>query len=263
MKRMFPVVFVLAGALLASGCATKRYVRENTEPVRTKVDQVADQTNKQGATLDQTVKQVQDDERELNATKEIAKSAEGKVDTVGRKTDENSRAITDLKGELRNTIANIDNYKPAAQATVLFGFNKATLTPEAKEELDKLASQISGQKRYIVAVEGFTDRTGPDQYNLELSRRRADAVVHYLVVQHNIPVYRIQLVGLGKDKPADEGRNREARAKNRRVEITVFSASAETAQQTGEQGQQPQERQEQQPQPQPQTQPQTQTPPLL
>ena len=85
---------------------------------------------------------------------------------------------------------------------------------------------VSGNnyKRFFIAVEGFTDQTGSDAYNAELSRRRANAVVAYLVSQHNIPVYRIQMIGLGKDKPVDEARNRAARAKNRRVEVTVYSA---------------------------------------
>jgi OOP family OmpA-OmpF porin len=73
-------------------------------------------------------------------------------------------------------------------------------------------------------VEGFTDRVGTDDYNAALSRRRADAVVAYLVAQHNVPVYRIHMVGLGKMKQVDEGKTRAANAKNRRVEVTLFSA---------------------------------------
>ncbi len=56
--------------------------------------------------------------------------------------------------------------------------------------------------------------------------RRADRVVHYLVTQHNVPLYRIHLVGLGKAKPVDEGKTHAARAKNRRVEVTIFSADS-------------------------------------
>jgi OmpA-OmpF porin, OOP family len=107
---------------------------------------------------------------------------------------------------------------------VLFAFNKDILSSEDQGELDKLADQVSGMKRYFIAVEGFTDQVGSSEYNLALSRRRGDAVVNYMVLKHNLPVYRIQLVGLGKEKLADEGKGREARAKNRRVEVTVFSA---------------------------------------
>ena len=88
---------------------------------------------------------------------------------------------------------------------------------------------MKSDKRFFIAVEGYTDSTGSRQYNEELSRKRADAVVNYLVAKHDIPIYRIHMIGLGKEKPAEEGRNRAARAKNRRVEVKVFSADQVTA----------------------------------
>jgi flagellar motor protein MotB len=53
--------------------------------------------------------------------------------------------------------------------------------------------------------------------------------VAYLVAKHDIPIYRIHMIGLGQEKPVDEARNREARAKNRRVEVKVFNADQVTA----------------------------------
>ena len=79
-------------------------------------------------------------------------------------------------------------------------------------------------KRFVVAVEGFTDKTGSPDYNNALSQRRANAVVNYLVTKHDIPLFRIYMVGLGSQKPADEGRTRIARSKNRRVEVRIYSA---------------------------------------
>ena len=220
MKHTIAVLAFLTGALVLSGCATKKYVAQTVDPVKAKVDQVADQTTKQGTTLGETRKQLETDERELSATTEKANSA----DT--RATDALSRAdnTTRMTNELRQTVANLDDYKVAAQTTVNFAFNSDKLSDEAKQELDKLVAEHGTYKRYFIAVEGFTDRTGPDDYNIELSRRRADRIVQYLLTQHNVPLYRIHLVGLGKAKPVDEGKTRAARAKNRRVEVTIFSA---------------------------------------
>jgi OmpA-OmpF porin, OOP family len=67
-----------------------------------------------------------------------------------------------------------------------------------------------------------------------LSKKRADAVVNYLVAKHDIPIYRIHMIGLGDEKPVDEARNRAARAKNRRVEVKVFSADQVTASLNGD-----------------------------
>ncbi len=82
-------------------------------------------------------------------------------------------------------------------------------------------------------MEGFTDRTGTRQYNEVLSRKRADAVVEYLVAKHDIPIFRIHMIGLGEEKPVDDGHTRAARAKNRRVEVKVFSADESYAASSG------------------------------
>ncbi len=64
---------------------------------------------------------------------------------------------------------------------------------------------------------------------MNLSRRRAEAVQTYLVAQHNVPVFRIQIVGLGKDKPVNDQKTRDDREKNRRVEVTVFNGGHQCA----------------------------------
>jgi outer membrane protein OmpA-like peptidoglycan-associated protein len=222
MKHTLAAILLLTGALVLSGCATKKYVAQTVDPVKTKVDQVADQTSKQGATLDDTRKQLEHDETELSAASEKANSADtratdalSRADAVGRRTD-----------ELRQVVANLDDYKEAGQATIHFAFNSDKLTDESKQDLDKLVADHNSLKRYFIAVEGFTDRIGPDQYNDQLSRRRADRVVQYLVTHHNIPLYRVHMLGLGKQKPVDEAKTRAARAKNRRVEVTMFSADS-------------------------------------
>ncbi|MGI8988479.1 MAG: OmpA family protein [Bryobacteraceae bacterium] len=241
MKHGYAITVVMSGMLLAGGCATKKYVRNTADPIRGKLDQVADQTNKQGATLDKqgttleaTRKDIERDETELNATKERAMSAESratdalgradqagqKADAAGQKADKNTHDL----GDLRQMVANLDDYKVAAEVTVPFGFNKDNLTPPAKAQLDKLVADKNTLKRYFIAVEGFTDKTGSMSYNEGLSRRRADRVVQYLVAKHDIPIFRIHMVGLGEQKLADPGRSRGARAKNRRVEVTVYSA---------------------------------------
>jgi outer membrane protein OmpA-like peptidoglycan-associated protein len=219
------IAFALLGSLvLASGCATKRYVAQQVDPVNSKLGEV--DKNQQN-----TQKTLEEDERKLSATDEKATSADsratdalGRADAASKKADQ---VKSDLKNELNDRIANLDDYKSAGEATVLFKFNSAKLTDDAKQQLDQLVSgQASSLKRYFVAIQGFTDKIGTPDYNLDLSRRRAQAVQTYLVAQRNVPVYRIQIVGLGKDKPINEQRTRDDRSKNRRVEVTVFSAES-------------------------------------
>jgi outer membrane protein OmpA-like peptidoglycan-associated protein len=236
------------GALLGGGCATKKYVRNTVSPVSGKLDQVAQQTNQQGQTLDQTRQtldqtrqQQQKDETELSATNERAMTADNKAGQAMSRADQANQRADQLGhdlGDLRTQLGNLDDYKQVGTATVLFKFNSDKLSDDGKQQLDQMVQNQNQYKRYFIAVEGFTDKTGTADYNNALSRRRADAVVAYLVAQHNIPVYRIHMVGLGQMKPADEGRGREARAKNRRVEVTLFSADqGAMAMQTGSSGQ--------------------------
>ena len=107
---------------------------------------------------------------------------------------------------------------------MLFKFNSDVLTDDAKQELDQLTSSVGSLKRYFIAIQGFTDKTGTPEYNLALSKRRAEAVQTYLVSKHSVPVYRIQIVGLGHDKPLNDEKTKSDREKNRRVEVVVFAA---------------------------------------
>ena len=234
MKQSVPLTLVMMGALLGGGCATKKYVRNTVSPVQGKLDQVAQQTNQNGEkinqtnqNLDQTKQQVQKTQTDLSATNERVVAVDSKAGQAMSRADQANQAAEKVGhdlGDLRSQVANLDDYKPMGTTTVLFKFNSDKLSSDAKQSLDQMVTSGNQYKRFFIAVEGFTDRTGSNDYNQALSRRRADAVVQYLVAQHNIPIYRIHMVGLGELKPVDEARNREARAKNRRVEVTFYSA---------------------------------------
>jgi outer membrane protein OmpA-like peptidoglycan-associated protein len=238
MKSILATTCILSGALLAGGCATKKYVRNTTAPVQAKVDQVGEQTNRNSQGIEDTRTQVkQVDERAqsgISAANEKAATADTHAGEAMNKANEAGqqaqgaqktadKALQDVEG-LRSVVANLDDYKLQTSATVPFKFNKYDLDDQAKGELDKLAGDVKNGKRFFIAVEGYTDAVGTAQYNDALSRRRADAVVQYLVAKHDIPIYRIHMIGLGKQKPVDEAKGKAARAKNRRVEVKVFSA---------------------------------------
>ena len=241
MKQSLPIAAIALGALLAGGCATKKYVTKSITPVSGRLDQVSQTQTQQGQKLDQTAANLEKDETELSATKERAMSADSKAgdainradaansaaqqagskaDQAGQKADQVGRDL----GELKTSVANLDDYKQVNQATVNFKFGSDKLDKDSKQALDQMVANQGQYKRFFVTVEGFTDSVGSTEYNNALSRRRADAVMQYLVSEHNIPVYRIHEIGLGKDKPVDDAHTRAARAKNRRVEVSLFSA---------------------------------------
>ena len=136
------------------------------------------------------------------------------------KADQNTTEIASI----RNIVANIDDYKPVAETTVNFAFGKDKLSPDAQAALDKLAGDRGSMKRFVSPSKASPISVGSTEYNNALSQRRANNVVNYLVTKYDIPLYRIYMVGLGSQKPADEGKTREARSKNRRVEVKIYSA---------------------------------------
>jgi len=215
---------LVLGSMFITGCATKNYVKQTVQPVNDKVDQVDKSSQSRDASqvadINKTNSTVSDDEKKLSATDEIAKSADSMSKGAMAKSNQNTKDINDLRG----VIANIDDYKPAGQTVVHFGIAKDTLSKDEKAKLDDVATQIGSQARYFITVEGFTDQTGDKAFNDTLSQKRANAVISYLVGSHDVPVYRIHMVGLGSQKLVDEGKGRKGREASRRVEITVYTA---------------------------------------
>jgi len=229
-KAILSATITLAlGSMFITGCATKNYVKKSITPVDQKIDQVdkssQSRDQSQVADINKTNQAIDETDKKLSATDEIAKTADTTSKGAMAKSNQNTKDINDL----RTVIANIDDYKPAGQTVVHFAVAKDTLTKDEKAKLDEVATQVGGQARYFITVMGFTDQTGDKAFNDQLSRSRANQVISYLVGSHDIPVYRIHMVGLGDQKLIDEGKGRKAREASRRVEITVYTAKPLTA----------------------------------
>ena len=238
MRHILTTSCALSLILFAGGCATKKYVRNTAAPIQAKVDQVGEQTNKNGQDIQDTRQQVKtvDENAQggISAAKERAATADShaadamnKANQVGTDLQATNQRVDQTSqnlDQLRSVVSNLDDYKLNGETSIPFRFNQYALDNQSKDELDKLAASASNNKRYFISVEGFTDKTGSAMYNEELSRKRANAVAEYLVAKHDIPVYRIHMIGLGQEKPVDMGPGRAARAKNRRVEVRIWVA---------------------------------------
>jgi OOP family OmpA-OmpF porin len=242
--KYLPIICTLAVSLAAGGCATKSFVRKSIDPVNGRVNDQGKVIEQTAQSLEKTRQTLEADETVLNATKERAQSADSRASDALNRAGEATTKATEASskadqatsranevgrdvGTLKSQVASLDDYKKVSAVTLNFKFNSDKLDKEAMAQLDQMAANPTKHKRYFIAVEGFADKTGDTAYNAALSKRRADSVVAYLVAQHEIPVFRIQMVGLGEIKPVDEGRTAAARAKNRRVEVTFYSADSE------------------------------------
>jgi OmpA-OmpF porin, OOP family len=229
--------------LATPGCATKKFVRQQTSPIQERVDEIDKKHTAAVASLDSK------EQKDISRVEERAMGAENRANEAGKaaqsadqkaqQAGDSARGAQQLAqtnqgkiGDLTNTVTNgfnsIDNFKQSTTEDVLFGFNKATLTPEGKQKLDQIAQQAKGMNRYVLEVQGYTDRSGSSDYNLALSRRRADTVVRYLV-ENGVPLRRVHMIGLGSEQAAMSGQpeaqpasGKMTRKEQRRVVVRVF-----------------------------------------
>jgi outer membrane protein OmpA-like peptidoglycan-associated protein len=120
-------------------------------------------------------------------------------------------------------ISALDDYVPQEVAAVNFRVGSSVLSAEAKTKLDGIATKAQNAKGYVLEVTGFADSSGGTARNRALSQRRADAVIRYLVEQHQIPLRRIVTpYGFGESNPIADNKTRTGRAENRRVEVKIL-----------------------------------------
>jgi outer membrane protein OmpA-like peptidoglycan-associated protein len=160
---------------------------------------------------------------EANAQKMAGQIAENQAlaEAAQARADEAMKSAT----MANNRINGLDDYDPVRTFTVLFRPGSAILSAKAKADMDAGAAWVKKQdtKGWMVAVVGFADSTGNTARNRDLSERRANAVIGYLVMKHNLPLQRlIQPFGYGDSQPVAENTTPDGRAKNRRVEIRLM-----------------------------------------
>ena len=200
----------LAVGVAVSGCATKKYVTREVGEVNTKVDNLATEVEK---TQERTKRnEVRIDEVNSQAQAGISE-AKGSAQRALTKAEEAEKAA---KGKLIYTVT-LSNDK------VTFPVNRAKVSDDAKLLIDEAIAQLKAENKGVFfEIEGHTDSTGPDAYNLKLGEDRAQAVRNYLHDQHSIALSRMEVISYGEAKPVTDNKNRANRAQNRRVVIKVL-----------------------------------------
>jgi outer membrane protein OmpA-like peptidoglycan-associated protein len=224
------LLVLLAGAsvMFSAGCSSKNYVRQQTQPIIDKTNQLDDLTAKNNRDIRDVDARAQQGIQGVNTkaseADQKALAARERADQAGTLATTANNRITSLT----NQVANLDNYRPVLETSVHFAFDKADLTSKAKDALDQLVAEIPNTKGYLVVVEGDTDAIGSENYNYKLSERRADSVVQYLS-EKNVPAHKIFIIGLGKDKFVADNKTSAGRAKNRRVDVRLMTNTQQEA----------------------------------
>jgi len=242
-NREFSVLglIVLAGIMVLPGCASRKYVRQQVGTLQPPIQEsqnaikenaertdAVDRRAQQGITTAQAAAQAADQKavqagQAAQTAQTAAQTADRKADTAGQGVQQANNRINTVETRLNSLN---DNYTASETQTVMFKLNSATLSDEGKSTLDRIASDLSSQRTgYMIELQGFTDNTGPEGYNINLSQRRAENVLRYLVSK-NVPLFRISIVGLGEANPVADNKTRNGRDQNRRVEVKVLKSTS-------------------------------------
>jgi outer membrane protein OmpA-like peptidoglycan-associated protein len=209
-----------AVALVTHPFGSKAYVRRQTVPIRDRVNELEELTASDG-----------------NKTKDIDARTQQGIQLVSTKTNEADQHALEASNKaqmaqqtasaanahlsrVEPVVGNIDQYKAGAQTEIRSRPGQSVLSKDAKDALDEMATPLKDQHGYVIEVQGFS--SGRGQAAIAASRKMADSVVRYLVLNHEIPAYRIYVVGMGNAPVTGEEGTAPKRTSGTRVRISVL-----------------------------------------
>ena len=202
-------------------------IETRVEPVETRLTDVETKLVQSEQNAQRLSGQVEEVSSIAKAARSAAKAAQDTGDAAKQAATDAAREGTEAAratGRAANErISSLDDYDVKSTTTVLFPFGSATLTKEAKAELDTLATAAKNEKGYMIEVTGFASSDGDPVGNERLSGRRADSVVRYLTESHAIPLRRLVTpFGFGAKQPVADNATLDGRKQNRRVEVKIL-----------------------------------------
>jgi outer membrane protein OmpA-like peptidoglycan-associated protein len=208
------------GWLILHPFASKSYVRRNLAPIQDRVNELNQLTESSTAMIKDVDTRAENGiqlaSTKTNMADEHAADAANKAQLANQAaTTVNTHVAT-----VETTVGGIDQYNSASQAEIRFRPGQTVLSKRAKDALDQLATPLKDQHGYVIEVHGYS--AGSREAAMANSRKMADAVQRYLVLNHEIPAYRIYVLGMG-NAAAPNG------AKGTRVEVSVLKNDLEAS----------------------------------
>jgi len=207
------IAVVLAAGVAVTGCATKKSLSREVGTVNDKVENLSGQMEK---------------------TQERVRTAEGRIVEVDSKADRANAGAEEAKGSARRALTQAEAAERAAKGKIIytvtlsndkvtFPFNRAKIADDTKLLVDDAIAQLKAENKGVFfEIEGHTDSTGPEEYNMKLGEERAMAVRNYLHDQHGIALSRIEVISYGESKPIVDNKTAAHRAQNRRVVLNIL-----------------------------------------
>ena len=206
--------------------ARKAWVKRQVGPIRDRINELDEITSENANKIRDIDTRSQ---QGLQLASEKTNLADQHATDASNKAQTAKLAATDASTHVSNAeqmVGSLDQYKPSSQTEIRFRPGQTVLSKQAKDALDQMAAPLQGQRSYVIEVRGFSPGRG--QAGIVVSQKMADSVVRYLVLTHNIPVYRIYTVGMGNAPVTGEAETKRPTAA--RVEVSLLRNDVLSAQ---------------------------------
>ncbi len=218
------VALVIAVSVsIVSGCATKKYVRNR---VNERVTPLENRTGELEETSRRNTQDISRLSREVEDVRMRADKAQEQADRASASAEQANTRVTGVEQSITTLRSNLDKFTLQKTVTVLFDVGKSDLKPEAYTSLDELANQIKDRNGFLIEIEGYASAEGDPKKNDLLSQARSEAVRRYMAERHNVPLFRMSLLGFGTSRPVADNASEEGRIRNRRVEVRLLTNNA-------------------------------------
>jgi len=201
--------------------ASKKYVQRLVRPIKDRLNELDEITNSNAAAIKDVDARAQ---HGLQLASEKSSLADNHANDATNRAQQAQSAANDASARVSSAeqkVGNLDQYKASTQTEIRFRPGQTLLSKQAKDALDQMAAPLKDQHSYVFEVRGYSPGSG--QAAIASSQKMADSVVRYLVLTHNIPVYRIYMLGMG-NAPTEDGKRAAAR-----VEVSLLKNDLITA----------------------------------
>jgi len=214
--------------------ARKKYVARQTQPIRDRINELDELTASNSKAIKDTDARAQQGIQLASAKANEADQHAIEAGNKAQAAQQTAQQAHTRLNTVEQVVTNIDQYQPTTQTEILFKPGQTVLSQNAKNALDEMATPLKNQRGYVVEVQGFS--SGHGQTAISSSQKMAESVVRYLVLNHDIPVYRIYLVGMGNAPIPASASSSEAKPKRiigGRVEVSLLKNNLEQLASTG------------------------------
>ena len=175
--------------------ARKKYVQRQMSPIRDRVNELDELTATNSKNIKDVDGRAQEGIRQANSKADVADQHAVDAGSRAQQAQQSIQLASTRLDTVQQTLGTLDQYQPVSDTEIRFRPGQQALSPKAKEALDQLAEQMKGQRGTIVQVQGFS--SGKGSTAISSSQDMAQSVVRYLVINHEIPLYRIYTIGVG------------------------------------------------------------------